>query len=71
MLEKALFTRLGIPVPRTLPSIIARQLLRALGRLGLPGVLKTRRFGYDGKGQALIRSGADAEAAWALRSASP
>ena len=37
----------------------------AIGRLGLPVVLKTRRYGYDGKGQAWIRSEDDAQAAWA------
>jgi 5-(carboxyamino)imidazole ribonucleotide synthase len=31
----------------------------ALGRVGRPAVLKTRRFGYDGKGQAMIREGGD------------
>lgn len=36
----------------------------AITRLGLPLVLKTRRYGYDGKGQAWIRSVDDAEAAW-------
>jgi len=36
----------------------------AIAELGLPLVLKTRRYGYDGKGQAWIRSGAGAEAAW-------
>jgi len=39
-------------------------LRRALKRLGYPGVLKTRRFGYDGKGQIIIRSEAEVEAAW-------
>ncbi len=71
LLEKALFTRVGIPVAPHAAIDNRSQLLRALGRLGLPGVLKTRRFGYDGKGQALIRSGADAEAAWALLSGQP
>ncbi len=37
----------------------------AVGSVGLPAVLKTRRFGYDGKGQALIRTAADVESAWA------
>jgi 5-(carboxyamino)imidazole ribonucleotide synthase len=32
--------------------------------LGFPLVLKTRRFGYDGKGQAWIRSSQEADAAW-------
>ncbi len=38
---------------------------RAIEAIGLPGVLKTRRFGYDGKGQAKILSCSDADAAWA------
>jgi 5-(carboxyamino)imidazole ribonucleotide synthase len=63
--EKALFARLGIPVARHTAIDSRSQLLGALPRLGLPGVLKTRRLGYDGKGQAVIRNGADAEAAWA------
>ena len=37
---------------------------QALAALGLPVVLKTRRFGYDGKGQALIRARGDAPQAW-------
>jgi 5-(carboxyamino)imidazole ribonucleotide synthase len=36
----------------------------AVSTLGLPIVLKTRRYGYDGKGQAWIRSADEAEAAW-------
>jgi 5-(carboxyamino)imidazole ribonucleotide synthase len=36
----------------------------ALDAIGRPGVLKTRRFGYDGKGQVLIRNGDDPDAAW-------
>jgi 5-(carboxyamino)imidazole ribonucleotide synthase len=38
----------------------------AIEELGLPIVLKTRRYGYDGKGQAWIRDLGDAESAWAL-----
>ncbi|MHB8619401.1 MAG: ATP-grasp domain-containing protein, partial [Chloroflexota bacterium] len=37
----------------------------AMSRVGLPAVLKTRRLGYDGKGQRRLESAADAEAAWA------
>ena len=36
----------------------------AAGRIGLPAVLKTTRLGYDGKGQATLRSAADLDAAW-------
>lgn len=39
-------------------------LRRAVKRLGMPCVLKTRRFGYDGKGQVIIRSGSEIDAAW-------
>ena len=41
------------------------QLLGAVQKIGLPGVLKTRRLGYDGKGQFVLRSIADIDAAWA------
>jgi 5-(carboxyamino)imidazole ribonucleotide synthase len=37
---------------------------RALKRIGAPAILKSRRFGYDGKGQARIMALADAKAAW-------
>lgn len=41
------------------------ELAAALKRLGAPAILKTRRLGYDGKGQTLIRAaGGDAEATW-------
>jgi 5-(carboxyamino)imidazole ribonucleotide synthase len=36
----------------------------AISRIGLPAVLKTRRFGYDGKGQAIIRDGDDPDVIW-------
>ncbi|MEZ5444856.1 MAG: ATP-grasp domain-containing protein [Gammaproteobacteria bacterium] len=39
-------------------------LLAAVVELGTPAVLKTAAFGYDGKGQVVIRKGRRAEAAW-------
>ena len=36
----------------------------AIAKIGLPAVLKTRRFGYDGKGQAIIRQGDDPDRIW-------
>lgn len=62
--EKQLFATLGI---RTAPyaAVDSEQDLRsAVAQLGLPAVLKTRRFGYDGKGQFVIRSEDDIAAAW-------
>ena len=43
----------------------------AIAELGCPCVLKTRRFGYDGKGQARIHAAADADAAWAAIAGQP
>jgi 5-(carboxyamino)imidazole ribonucleotide synthase len=62
-LEKSLFRRLGIPVAPTVPVDSREQLDLAIAALGLPGVLKTRRLGYDGKGQAALRRPAARSAA--------
>lgn len=43
----------------------------AIAELGCPAVLKTRRFGYDGKGQARIHDPADAALAWATIGGQP
>lgn len=62
--EKRLFSRLGIPVtPHRAVEDLAG-LERAVADVGLPGVLKTRRLGYDGKGQAMLRRPADIARAW-------
>jgi 5-(carboxyamino)imidazole ribonucleotide synthase len=63
--EKALFKRLRIPVAPHAPVENAADLERAVARWGLPGVLKTRRMGYDGKGQYLLRAPRDLEHALA------
>jgi 5-(carboxyamino)imidazole ribonucleotide synthase len=62
--EKALFTRLKIPVAAHTAVNSRAELLQAAGHLGLPGVLKTRRMGYDGKGQFVLRDPADVDRAW-------
>jgi 5-(carboxyamino)imidazole ribonucleotide synthase len=49
----------------------AGELAQALDELGPPAVLKTRRFGYDGKGQAILREGDDPEAAFAALGRAP
>jgi 5-(carboxyamino)imidazole ribonucleotide synthase len=63
--EKALFARLRIPVAAHAAVDSKDQLLRAIRKLGLPGVLKTRRSGYDGKGQFVMREARHIEEAWA------
>ena len=63
--EKTLFRELGIPVPDFATVASREELDVALAQVGVPCILKTRRLGYDGKGQFRIRSLADADAAWA------
>ncbi|HEV2472087.1 MAG TPA: ATP-grasp domain-containing protein, partial [Chthonomonadales bacterium] len=62
--EKRLFTQLSIPTTRFAVVDDRSDLTNATREIGLPAVLKRRRMGYDGKGQAVIRSEAEAEAAW-------
>jgi 5-(carboxyamino)imidazole ribonucleotide synthase len=62
--EKRLMGELGIPVPAFAPVAVQSDIYSALARTGRPAILKTRRLGYDGKGQATIRSGDDLVAAW-------
>ena len=64
LLEKTLFQELGIPTPPFAPVDSLDDLRSAVARMGLPLVLKTRRMGYDGKGQAVLRDEASVERAW-------
>jgi 5-(carboxyamino)imidazole ribonucleotide synthase len=62
--EKALFASAGV---ETAPyrTVDSRDGLRqGVSAIGLPAVLKTRRDGYDGKGQYVLREAADEERAW-------
>lgn len=62
--EKTFFQSLGIPTPRFVRVDTLEDLGNAVEQLGLPALLKTRRGGYDGKGQYLMRSFDDIERAW-------
>ncbi|MDR7098083.1 5-(carboxyamino)imidazole ribonucleotide synthase [Lysobacter niabensis] len=62
--EKTLFRELGIPVPEFAAIASREDLDSAIAQLGTPCILKTRRLGYDGKGQFRIKTPADAVAAW-------
>ncbi len=53
-----------VPVARFEPVNSVHDLRRATKKLGLPAVLKTRRLGYDGKGQYIIKTEGDIEPAW-------
>lgn len=62
--EKTLFQQLKIPTPPFAPVDSLEDLQAAVEKIGLPGVLKTRRLGYDGRGQFYLRKPADIETAW-------
>jgi 5-(carboxyamino)imidazole ribonucleotide synthase len=63
--EKTHFGDLGIPVPPYAPVDTLDELRAAVETIGTPCILKTRRLGYDGKGQFRIRELSDVDAAWA------
>lgn len=62
--EKTLFRELGIPVPDFADVPDRAALDAAVAAIGTPCILKTRRLGYDGKGQFRIKTPGDVEAAW-------
>ena len=64
LIEKDFVKRLGIGTADYADVSSAASLRAAIARIGLPAVIKTRRFGYDGKGQAIIREGDDLDQVW-------
>ena len=62
--EKTLFGELGIAVPPFADVDSRAALDAAIARIGTPSILKTRRLGYDGKGQFRLRDASDVDAAW-------
>jgi 5-(carboxyamino)imidazole ribonucleotide synthase len=64
LIEKDFVKRLGIGTADYADVSSADTLRAAIARIGLPAVIKTRRFGYDGKGQAIIRDGDDPARIW-------
>ena len=69
--EKRLFERLGVRTTRYAAVTSRAELERACQRIGMPGVLKTRRMGYDGKGQRVIRDRAGLAGAWLALGGTP
>ncbi|MBX9775337.1 MAG: 5-(carboxyamino)imidazole ribonucleotide synthase [Xanthobacteraceae bacterium] len=64
LIEKNFVRNLKIATAPYAPVDDLAQLVAALAKIGTPAVLKTRRFGYDGKGQVKIRKPSEAAAAW-------
>jgi 5-(carboxyamino)imidazole ribonucleotide synthase len=69
--EKEFLTRAGIPSVPFAPVSTAAELASAIEQIGLPAVLKTAAFGYDGKGQRRIDDASDADEAWTACGAQP
>lgn len=69
--EKKLFQRLDIPTAPFAAVDDRASLVVAIAKIGLPAVLKTRRMGYDGKGQYVLRTSADVDQAWAALGGTP
>ncbi|MEG3661154.1 5-(carboxyamino)imidazole ribonucleotide synthase [Celeribacter halophilus] len=69
--EKTFLAELGLQVAPFAPVETAAELDAALAEIGAPAILKTRRFGYDGKGQARIMAPDDAEQAFADMAGAP
>ncbi|MEW6126638.1 MAG: 5-(carboxyamino)imidazole ribonucleotide synthase [Acidobacteriota bacterium] len=64
LVEKSFFQELGIPTPPFVRVETWEDLEAAIKNIGLPALLKTRRFGYDGKGQYTLHKEEDAVLAW-------
>jgi 5-(carboxyamino)imidazole ribonucleotide synthase len=69
--EKRFFQRLGAATPPFAPVGGRAELDAAIAQIGLPAVLKTRRLGYDGKGQFVLHTPADVDRAWAALGGTP
>lgn len=64
--EKTFLANAGLPVTNFRRVTSIEELRRAATDLGLPAILKTAGFGYDGKGQSRILDEADLPAAWSV-----
>jgi 5-(carboxyamino)imidazole ribonucleotide synthase len=71
VLEKQLARDLGAKTADFLAVHSLDGLITAIATIGTPSILKTRRFGYDGKGQFVIKKADDAASAWAAVAGSP
>ncbi|MEM9709660.1 MAG: 5-(carboxyamino)imidazole ribonucleotide synthase [Pseudomonadota bacterium] len=69
--EKEFLTSLGLSIAPYKPVGAAGDIPSALAATGAPAILKTRRLGYDGKGQAPVAGAEGAKVAWAAIGAQP
>jgi 5-(carboxyamino)imidazole ribonucleotide synthase len=71
LIEKEFLQKLGIGTPRFEPASSETELAKACATLGYPCIAKTRRFGYDGKGQYRLNSPSDVATAWKALQGAP
>jgi 5-(carboxyamino)imidazole ribonucleotide synthase len=69
--QKRFFQQLGVPTSAFQAVHTREDLKQALQSIGFPAVLKTRRWGYDGKGQMVLRDAADMDGAWGAMGGPP
>ncbi len=69
--QKTLFGKVGVPTAQFASASTAAELEAAIETTGLPAVLKTRRWGYDGKGQAAVSHARQTAQAWVSLGNSP
>lgn len=71
LIEKTFINSLGVPTARFAEVNDHASLAKAVGHVGRPAVLKTRRFGYDGKGQVMLREGLDLDTTFGMIGRAP
>ncbi|MEP6880492.1 MAG: 5-(carboxyamino)imidazole ribonucleotide synthase [Dokdonella sp.] len=69
--EKTLFGEIGLDTPEFAAVDCIEDLQAAVEKTGLPAILKTRRLGYDGKGQFVLRQHSDIASAWQALGGAP
>lgn len=70
-IQKQFFRRLGVPTPLFRAVASREDLESAVEATGFPAVVKTRRWGYDGKGQRVLQGSSDLDHAWTAMGGSP
>ena len=71
LLEKNFFNELGIGTAPYAPVDSLEDLQQAMSTIGYPAILKSRRMGYDGKGQVVLKTDAELDAAWTAMQGAP
>ena len=71
LMEKSFFRELGIATPEFTAVDSLEALYEGIRQVGVPAVLKTRRLGYDGKGQEVIREDTSLEGVWSRLGGAP